>query len=664
MKADLPTSFESTREVRLAETWREARRRPWTAAFVAGSGAVAGVLCTWLRASLVTGTGSRSFDVGPLEFASLFSWTTLAAVLICAAACLLLWLVYCAVRLSLGASPLGRVLVLDALSFLLMPSAGFLAAMRSDVHAPRCWSTVTACFVAMLAWKVGWLVRDLLHTTPPPRARILFGLAFAVYMGLALPDTYKAPTGDEVSYLLMAQSLLADGDLDLHNQLEERQYASFFRGELPVGTFLKQRGTKENPQVYSQHAIGTSLLIAPGWWLGGRLGVHVILCLVAAAGVTVTYVTIRSVLGDGKGAVRGALALALLPPYFPYANAIFPEAPGALLMSLGLAAIIVPRRRRIWWLMAAACCCALLPWFSFRFVPICAVLFGGVLWASRWTPSGTPAVALGRTVATALLAGLPNLASAAGLWLYIRGAHGAAAATGGYQLSGIGWNTIPSVALGLWFDQGSGLFAYGPIWALAPAGAVLLWQRARRATALASAVVVAQAAFLSLNIQLWCGMWSPASRLMVVMMPAMALLAAGVMDRRLTRWGSRLCLAVAVWSAAMSLLMANPKLQLHKCAPSGEMLAETGGGSLLFRKLRPVGRLFPWMHAPTRGDMVLALGYLAAAVAGTIFLVRSARRTHPVAKARHAPDTAGRIPRSDCRRSPRRHGDEGAGRAP
>ena len=76
-------------------------------------------------------------------------------------------------------------------------------------------------------------------------------------------------TGDEPFYLLTTQSLLQDGDLDLINQYENRSYESFF--DHPDGLW-RQSVPSADGRLLSPHNPGLSVLLVPGFALGGLLG--------------------------------------------------------------------------------------------------------------------------------------------------------------------------------------------------------------------------------------------------------------------------------------------------------------------------------------------------------------------------------------------------------
>jgi hypothetical protein len=105
-------------------------------------------------------------------------------------------------------------------------------------------------------------------------------LAFAVYMGTAWWLSPVLPEGDEPHYLTITQSLLLDGDLQIENNHARGDYLSYsLHAARP--DYLR-RGT--NGAIYSIHAPGLPVLIAPAFFLSGYPGVIVFLGVVGALG--------------------------------------------------------------------------------------------------------------------------------------------------------------------------------------------------------------------------------------------------------------------------------------------------------------------------------------------------------------------------------------------
>ena len=115
----------------------------------------------------------------------------------------------------------------------------------------------------------------------PPKKRLLTcmfltGFLFCFLLGLhAATKAHAQP--DEPFYLLITQSIIHDGDLDLNNNLEARQYAAYYPAPL-----LPQRDVNETGQYVSRHGALFPLLLAPFYASFGRVGAMAFSCLTFA----------------------------------------------------------------------------------------------------------------------------------------------------------------------------------------------------------------------------------------------------------------------------------------------------------------------------------------------------------------------------------------------
>ena len=87
------------------------------------------------------------------------------------------------------------------------------------------------------------------------RAGVLWLVLFGIYagtLGIHGADDHRF-AGDEPHYLLMAQSIASDGDIDLRNQYAKREYRGFYRDAkiLTIG-----EGTDEVQQMVIARALG------------------------------------------------------------------------------------------------------------------------------------------------------------------------------------------------------------------------------------------------------------------------------------------------------------------------------------------------------------------------------------------------------------------------
>ena len=132
-----------------------------------------------------------------------------------------------------------------------------------------CWSSCSPRWPSS-STRAGWR---------PGRVAFL-PLAFLVLVVAAGRSQVRVgPQGDEPHYLMVAESLLRDGDLDLERDYAEGRYALFH--DAPLLPHYRVRG--QHGEIYSLHAVGLSLLILPAWALAGYAGVTVFMALALGA---------------------------------------------------------------------------------------------------------------------------------------------------------------------------------------------------------------------------------------------------------------------------------------------------------------------------------------------------------------------------------------------
>ena len=149
-------------------------------------------------------------------------------------------------------------------------------------------------------------------------------------------------TGDEPFYLLTTQSLLADGDFDLRNQYESRSYKSFF--DHPDDLWQQSVALPDGP-LLSPHNPGLSVLVIPGFALGGLLGTQVQLLILAAATMSLAFVLADRLTGRRAVSWVVTLGVGLTATAFIYSSEIYPEFSAALTLVLSL--LMVTRRHSL-----------------------------------------------------------------------------------------------------------------------------------------------------------------------------------------------------------------------------------------------------------------------------------------------------------------------------
>ena len=184
-------------------------------------------------------------------------------------------------------------------------------------------------------------------------------------------------SGDEPFYLLTTQSLLADGDLDLRNQYAAKSYQSFF--DHPEDLWYQSVPTDDG-QILSPHNPGLSVLVIPGFVLGGLVGVQVQLLLLAAATITLAFVLADRLTGHRLICWVSTLGVGLTATAFIYATEVYPEFPAAL--GLLVALLVVTRRRRLgpWDALYLAAALTALCWLGAKYVALALPVAAYFLW--------------------------------------------------------------------------------------------------------------------------------------------------------------------------------------------------------------------------------------------------------------------------------------------
>jgi hypothetical protein len=374
---------------------------------------------------------------------------------------------------------------------------------------------------ALLAVAVagGWLTAAR-GVAPRAHAMLAGGVACAWFGGLAALVAPQGVVGDEPHYLLITESLLRDGDLDLANDYDDRHYAGYFAGELPgrhvsVG-YLGQQ--------YSFHGIGPAVLVLPAYAVAGVPGVRVWLALLSAVAMALLWRALHR-LTDDLGAAWAGWAVLLLPlPFAMLGTRVFPDGPAALVTIVALCALVglerggpVPPGT----LLAAGACLSVLPWLHLRLALLAVVVAGGLAAAL---------VRRGQTRAIGWLAAVP--VPMAVVFLAVNAAmFGSLDPTSQFrQQTAPSRAGLPAGLVGLLVDHEYGLLAYAPAMVFAAAGAVPLWRRAP-VLAVTCAAAVGGTWVVSASYSWWGGL-SPPARMLTPVLPLVATLVAAAWTAR------------------------------------------------------------------------------------------------------------------------------------
>ncbi|HVM32718.1 MAG TPA: hypothetical protein VMU88_06255 [bacterium] len=310
------------------------------------------------------------------------------------------------------------------------------------------WVSHLFLYTGWLLWKSRRLARRV--------STSFLAAALVLLPGLALWTSQCDTSGDEPHYLLMAYSLVHDGDLDLSNNYQAGDYRAFYhRGVLEPQGLEHFVGGKD----YSHHPLGPVLAILPGFALAGRLGASLTMAFLAAFTI---FLTLRVLEETGARHVPlqlvGAVAL-YGSPLLLFSGLIFPEIPTACLVAAGL--LLFARRRWV----ALGFCLGLLLWMHNRNLLLVLPWLGLALLALWNLKKQRGSSALG--FAGGLF--IPLLALA----LYFHFLYGVFTPLGAHNESFFSLfplSRFPVGFLGLSLDQECGLWFHFPVFALLLAG--------------------------------------------------------------------------------------------------------------------------------------------------------------------------------------------------
>ncbi len=385
------------------------------------------------------------------------------------------------------------------------------------------------------------------------RAAAIWIVLFAAYAATIGLDAFGSSRfgGDEPHYLLTAESIVSDHDLDLRDEYAVRAYADWY----PY--VLERHGRLTNGQANEPHGVGFPLLIAPAYALGGPLAVQLLMAAIAALAFALGHALARRVVPE-PWATAAALACGLSPPALAYSTAIGPElAAGALLAFAAVLALRIRDLPRIRWVVGAAIALAALPWLGLSFALAGAVV---ALTMVRWLRR--------RARGFAVLVTLEVLLFSAVMFVTINdqlfgGFTPTAADVAGRGLDDLSVADIADRAprlVGLWLDRSYGLLRWAPVLALAVFALWLLW-RSRRdhlsrlllerrdvevAAGLCALIGGAQVFVAAFVAPTMFGFWFPGRYLIPALPLAVALVAWGL--RHAPRTGAVLVAVTAVTS--------------------------------------------------------------------------------------------------------------------
>ncbi len=442
--------------------------------------------------------------------------------------------------------------------------------------------------------------------------RTVFAISLAAYVGFGLwAVSTNGIGGDEPHYLVITESLLRDGDLQIENNHQRRDYRAFFGGNLRPD--YMQRG--QNGQIYSIHAPGLPVLLLPVYAVAGYLGAVAFIGLMAALTALAVF-DLAELLAGRTVAALTWLGVCFTVPFIPHSWAIFPEMPGALLVAWGALWLLQPVERRTaarWVLCGLAL--AWLPWLHTKFIVFLAFFSLGL--GLRLLKQPAKLFALGTPIALSCAAWLSS-------FYVLYGKFDPEAPYGAYSSIYVLTENIPHGLLGLFFDQKFGLLFYSPLYLMAIAG-VWLGLREARLRFASVILLLTIAAFVGSTARLymfWGGSSAPA-RFFVPVLPCLAPFVALGIARAQAAWSRALVgLWLAIGLGVVAVALVEPARLTLFSDPHGQskILELLQAGS-------PLALVVPTFTDPDWATYIAPLAaWLAAALVSCAVIVGWSRR--------------------------------------
>ena len=196
------------------------------------------------------------------------------------------------------------------------------------------WGGIALCMVAVAAAERGARLPALFRDARrAPRCAGVLAFVACVSVGLAAKGP---PRGDEPHYLLIVQSLLKDGDLEIANNYERRDYLEYWPG--PLRPHFSRPAS--NGDLYSGHAPGVAALVAPAFAIGGYRGAGLWLAVLTSLGSMFVWRAGHIFTRDAGAAWFGWSAVVLTAPIVLHGTLVYPDAIAAVMLAAGTLAVV------------------------------------------------------------------------------------------------------------------------------------------------------------------------------------------------------------------------------------------------------------------------------------------------------------------------------------
>jgi len=317
--------------------------------------------------------------------------------------------------------------------------------------------------------------------------------------------------GDQVHYLVMTNSLLEDGDLDLKNDHEEKRYNDYYEGYLTPHVLLGDFG-ENTEHWYSIHNPGLSIVLVPILLFGGIKGAFVFMLLVSFSLLLASFFWVKRVINNNFYALLSVLVLFFSPFYMGLSGYIFADLVLALMLVLSFLIICNQKKSNsLYFLFGIILGC--FPWIHVKGGLIAALL--GLLMLFQISKIKLP---IKGKIFKALLFVVPSFLLLILFEWKLYQWYGVVLPTSTFASSQMFEISSFKTVLAVLFDSSKGLLVNNPMYFLFFLG-LPLWARINKSQFIKVLLVVFPMLVLQLSFGDWWGGWSSPGRYYLEYLP-------------------------------------------------------------------------------------------------------------------------------------------------
>lgn len=426
-------------------------------------------------------------------------------------------------------------------------------------------------------------------------------------------------TGDEPEYLLITCSIVHDGDLNLRNNCENKDYREFWTKEpFELSTVADQKADRW----YSTHFPGLPFMLAPFYLVGLKLGhvwkaCQILIILLMSLTACNIYRILRLYDISPRSSLFALIPALLALPLAGYSLQLYPEVPLIWLLTLLMRVYLESEINEARALFMAFCL-GIMPLLHIKFLLVSITCFFFII-IQKDIFTGRRARYLLISLCVLSLAAIYVLAS----WYKATNPPIGELLSLRYILPGV---------LGFFLDQQYGLFIYAPLYALSIGGIILFLQNRARLPAKKIYLLYAMVSFVILILLIssavvvgatpraaWTGGYSISGRLAIPFLP-LFILGLAIMLERHRRFIYAYAPA-ALWSAAIGvyLLSTCPHVLFDSYWDGSVYLSALSSTAIDYRLLLP--NLFRPANLPL--NVIMAIFALLLIVAVNFAMLRA-----------------------------------------